>query len=127
MKIGDILIIVLLTVFIVFLTYRFYFQNSGSQGAVVAVDGKTVHSFSKNELAGEGIYTFEMKKGFAEIEINQGKIRVLPMPRELCPRGICSKMGWIKRAGTSIICLPNRLVVQIYGKEQIKLIDAVAR
>ncbi len=110
-----------------FLFFRIYFRSPGSQRADVTIDGKLVQSFSKSELSGEEIYTIGLEKGIAEIEINSGEIRMLPMPRELCPRGICSARGWIKRPGAAIICLPNRIVVQLYGDEKKSRIDAVVR
>jgi hypothetical protein len=76
---------------------------------------------------GKNIYTIPIEKGKAVIEVDGGKVRVLPMTRDLCPRGICSAMGWIKRNGSSIICVPNRLIVQINVDTGRRRIDAVAR
>lgn len=47
----------------------------------------------------------------ATLEISQGKVRMLPMTKELCPRGICSQIGWIERNYQSIACVPNRIIV----------------
>lgn len=48
----------------------------------------------------------------AEIEIANGKARIRPLPDEICPRHICSDMGWISPAsGRKIICKPNQLVI----------------
>ena len=35
-----------------------------------------------------------------------------------CPDKLCVKQGRISRAGQSIICLPNRLVIIIYGESE---------
>lgn len=47
----------------------------------------------------------------ALLEIGDGKVRMLPLDQELCPRGICSHTGWISRDYQSIVCVPNRIVV----------------
>jgi hypothetical protein len=127
MKTGDKILIIFMIIVIGFLSFRIYFRSPGSLRADVTLNSEVVQSFSKSELAGEEIYIIGLEKGIAEIEINNGEIRMLPMPVELCPRGICSARGWIKRPGTAIICLPNRLVVQIYGDAKKSRIDAVVR
>lgn len=107
--------------------YRMYFQDADSQGAIVSVSNEVVRVFSGSELMGQEIYTIPMEKGTAEIEVDGGKVRVLPMTRDLCPRGICSATGWIKRTGSSIICMPNLLVIQLNVDTRKSRIDAVAR
>lgn len=58
------------------------------------------------ELPGAGGY-------HATIEVRGGRARILPIPEEFCPRGICSHTGWIERPGQAAICLPNRLVIRV--------------
>lgn len=126
-KIGDIVLIALVIGAIGSSTYRIYFQDADSRHAVVSVSNEAVRVFSESELMGQEIYTIPMEKGEAEIEVDGGKVRVLPMARDLCPRGICSATGWIKRNGSSIICVPNRLIVQLDIDTGRRRIDAVAR
>ena len=47
----------------------------------------------------------------AEVEIKDGKVRMLPMDEELCPRRICTHTGWISNYGESIACLPNKILI----------------
>lgn len=58
-------------------------------------------------------YSFPFDEGRhrAELEIEGGRVRMLPLPQELCPRGICSHTGWISRSCESIVCLPNRIMI----------------
>lgn len=51
------------------------------------------------------------KESEAEVEIKDGKVRMLPIDEELCPRGICSHTGWISNYGESIACMPNRILI----------------
>ncbi|MGE5552266.1 MAG: NusG domain II-containing protein [Bacteroidota bacterium] len=67
----------------------------------------------------------ELPRGKAVLSFAEGGVRILPMPRELCPRAICSHAGLIRRPGESLVCAPNRLVVKVVGGMQ--AVDAVAR
>jgi len=48
--------------------------------------------------------------GDTEIEILDGKVRVLDSP---CPNKLCIRMGAISRSGSWIACLPNHIFVKI--------------
>lgn len=82
--------------------------------AVVRVDNKVVAKLpvSSPELS---VKPVKVPRGEALIEYGQGKVRVLPLPPEVCPRGICWRTGWISRSGQVIVCLPNRMTVTLEG------------
>lgn len=48
--------------------------------------------------------------GEVVIEIDNERIRV---KEETSPLHLCSKQGWIKEAYETIICLPNKIVIEI--------------
>ena len=52
----------------------------------------------------------------AVLEIEDGKVRMLPISEALCPRGICSHTGWISNDYQSIVCVPNRILVTFSEK-----------
>ncbi|NMA92333.1 MAG: NusG domain II-containing protein [Firmicutes bacterium] len=56
-------------------------------------------------------FTFGTGEYRARLEVDRGRVRMLPLERELCPRGICSHTGWISEPYESIVCLPNRILV----------------
>lgn len=60
--------------------------------------------------------------GVTEIEIKSGKVRVIDSP---CGNKTCVKTGWIDKPYQSIICIPNRVVVEIISDN--KEIDAITR
>ena len=60
----------------------------------------------------------------ATIEISGGKVRMLPLDEELCPRGICSHTGWISRNYQSIVCVPNRIIIA-FSDKKIEGVDGV--
>ncbi len=82
-----------------------------------------VNILVENELVAElsigpnDNYEFEFTFGeddenVALIQVDSGRIRMLDLGEELCPRGICSHTGWISRPYERIVCLPNRIMVQ---------------
>jgi hypothetical protein len=57
-----------------------------------------------------------------EIEIKNGAVRV---EKSDCPRGICRHTGWITKPGSTLVCVPNRVLVEIAGKKKGKTYDAI--
>ena len=51
--------------------------------------------------------------GETEIEVQDGRVRVVRSPG---PYKLCLKRGWISRPGEILICLPNRVTVEIPGE-----------
>jgi hypothetical protein len=106
-------------------------QTHSRQGRVVVeLDNKVVQRFMLEEKALSQEIPIPLPKGEARLEMKEGRVRMLAMKREICPKGICSQMGWIGRPGEMIICMPNRLVVRIEaleGEVDETDIDAVTR
>lgn len=50
--------------------------------------------------------------GITELEIIDGKARIISSP---CPFKVCIGMGEISRSGEIIACVPNRLLIQVVG------------
>lgn len=56
------------------------------------------------------------ERGENTVEISPGGARILDAS---CPDKLCMRTGVIKKAGESIVCLPNRLVISILGKSKV--------
>lgn len=114
-KKGDLLVVavVLLTALALF-GVRALPANSGSRFLRVELDGVVLDEIPFDEAA-EGVFQVDLPAGQATVEIKDGRVRVLPMPKELCPLGICSSIGWVEQSGDAIVCLPNRLIVTVVG------------
>ncbi len=85
----------------------------------VHVDNKLVMEFSINDGT-EQLVSFpfgDNGEHIATMEISGGKVRMLPLEEGLCPRGICSHIGWISRSYQSIVCVPNRIVIAFSDKK----------
>lgn len=92
-------------------------QRSGApqqKYLTIHVDNRAVAELS---FAPEDCFTYSFPYGQgrhqATLEIEGGRVRLLPLPEELCPRGVCSHTGWISRSYESIVCLPNRIMIVI--------------
>lgn len=86
----------------------------------IQVNGKEVKKiiFDK-KIVGKKI-PIESEYGFNLIEIDDEKVRVIEAD---CPDKIDVKQGYISKIGETIICLPNRMVVEIKGIEKGDAID----
>ncbi|HHX86834.1 MAG TPA: NusG domain II-containing protein [Firmicutes bacterium] len=84
--------------------------------AKVYVDNKLVSELSLPDHH-QFIYRFNFGEGNhqAQLEVDRGRIRMFPLDRQLCPRGICSHTGWISEPYESIVCLPNRIMIIFTG------------
>ena len=65
-------------------------------------------------------YTVKGYNGDILIETLDGKVRVVD---EISPKHLCSKQGYISSKSDSIICLPNKVIIEILNDE----VDTVVR
>jgi hypothetical protein len=105
----------LLLVGAVFALILFVSRADGRQ-VVVRVDGAAVATFSlteDREWLIDGV-----DGGTNSLVIQQGKVW---LEEASCPDHLCVKQGTIQYAGESIICLPNKVVVEITGEDELAL------
>ena len=115
---GDKILIVLCILFNAGLFC--YFGSGMGQGSwvVIEVDQKRVARYS---LSKDRITHVEGPLGLTEIEIRDGKARILRSP---CTLKVCIKSGYIQYADRISVCLPNRVVVRVEGSAE-RGLDAV--
>ena len=77
--------------------------------AIISQNGKTVATYS---LSDNGEY--EINGGTNVIVIEDGKAY---MKHADCPDKLCINQGVISHTGERIVCLPNRIMVEIIGGE----------
>lgn len=110
--IWDIFLLILL-VALVGLTLYFSLTPKPGQYVEIYVDGDRLKSaipLSENAVIElEGL----------TVVVSEGKVYVQDAD---CPDKLCEKTGEIKKAGESIICLPNRVVIKISGKAEVEAI-----
>ncbi len=77
---------------------------------VIEVDQQEV---ARAPLTHPRVFHVQGKLGVTEVEIRQGKARIVKSP---CKNKICIKSGYIRYADRLAACLPNRVVVRVVGK-----------
>ena len=112
-------IVVILTLLSLGFIKRQAFSNE-NKFISIQVNGEQVKKiiFDKNIIGKE--IAIESKYGYNLIELGDEKVRVIEAD---CPDEIDVKQGFISKIGESIICLPNRMVIEIKGMEKDEQID----
>jgi len=89
-------------------------SKAQNENIVIMVGNKVEKKIplNTNELK---TYDFNFKDQIGQIEVNKGRVRMVPMSQEICPKSICSNTGWIETTYQSIVCLPNQIIVRIEG------------
>ncbi len=111
---ADFILIFILLVIGCVPLFFFWGQPVGNQ-VVISVSGKEYGVYSLQE---DQIIPLE---DIGDVVIESGRVFVR---NSSCPDHLCEQMGKISTAGNSIVCLPNRLLIQITGEGGV---DAVTR
>ncbi|MBC8590830.1 NusG domain II-containing protein [Wansuia hejianensis] len=119
---GDkilIIVVIFFTVISLGFIKRQALSNDGKYISI-QVDGKEIKKiiFDKN-IEGK-TFPIETEYGYNLVEIGNEKVRVIEAS---CPDQIDVKQGYISKIGETIVCLPNRLVVEIKGMDIDQEID----
>jgi len=62
------------------------------------------------DLSLDQIVTNRVAGHTVQFEINHGRIRVREI---ICPQKLCQHPGWISRPGEMIICVPNKILIEV--------------
>ena len=120
-----VILVLLLSIFSIYIM-DFWESDNKNNFVTIKVDNQVVRQISfGNESNSSIVYDFKFNENNGYVEINNGKVRMLEMSRELCPKGICSFTGWIDKSYQSIVCLPNKIVVAIEGNPGYDIDDYV--
>ncbi len=103
------LIIAFIGIFALISVFLQFTKKEGSM-VLVSVDGKITAAYPLSEDISVVIDGFG--GGTNRLEIKGGSAYLTDTS---CPDHLCEKMGKINSVGQSIICLPNRVVVEITG------------
>ena len=103
------LIVVILSITIVLVFLRFIMDNQNAKTAIIYYNNEVIKTIDLS-LQETKEYTVTGENGPVVIEVNNGKIRV---KQENSPLHICSKQGYISKSTETIVCLPNKIVIQI--------------
>lgn len=128
MKRLDLIIIIgVLIISIVFLLFpNFSPKMSNQLTAVIRIKSTTYEENFTIEDDFAKSYAFD--QGTIVIEFRNGQVRAREMDKTICPEGICSKTGWIDQFYQTIICLPNKISINLVNSVQTEKIqlDAIS-
>lgn len=108
-------VILLLLVLVGAACAAFVLLRPAGTGAVarITLDGKLVEEIDLSAVTEPYTFTLEGPGGFTNtIQVEHGRIRVLEAG---CPDQVCVNQGYISDGTVPIVCLPNRLVIEIVG------------
>lgn len=108
---NDIILIAALVILALVAGVALLLFKSEGDTVSVSVDGKVIAEYPLFEDLEVEI---ESDGGYNILVIAGGEARV---ERASCPDGICSAHRAISRDGESIICLPNKVVVEVHAAE----------
>ncbi len=106
---GDKILIVGMVLLNLALFYQLGFKNTQGSFVVVEVDQQEV---ARVPLSMDRVLHISGKLGETEVEIRDGKTRILRSP---CKNKVCIKTGYIRYADRMAACIPNGVVVRVVG------------
>ena len=81
--------------------------------AVITLDGEVLDEIDLTQVQEPYSFTVTGKDGLTNtVLVGPGRIRV---EKADCPDQICVHQGYISDGSQPIVCLPNRLIIQIQG------------
>ncbi|MDD2365741.1 MAG: NusG domain II-containing protein [Desulfuromonadaceae bacterium] len=106
--------------FVLYGNTTIFHSKSRSTQAVVTVNGDIIR---KINMPTNSRYSFaiEGSSGSFRVELDGEKIKV---SEAHCAGQVCLNQGWISRAGQSIICIPEKIVIRLEGRT---MLDAITQ
>lgn len=111
-KFDIILVLIIICISTIFIFISKLNSKKGTS-ALVYYDNKLV---KKIDLSINKSYNIKGYNGNVKLIVKKGKIKVA---KEKSPLHLCSKQGYISKSNESIICLPNKVVIEIDSKKDI--------
>ena len=110
----DIVLIGFFIICAIFLIFIFFLVHpSGGGQVVVSIDGRDYLVIDLIENEGRQL-EIRSERGFNEILIENQSVRMIGAS---CPDGLCLHQLPVSRGFQSIVCLPNRVVVELRDVE----------
>lgn len=120
-KKADIVLFIILVVLGLFLTWFAVAGRSGGAQVVIHVEGKIygTYSLSRNQTIDIDEYGHHNI-----VVIEDGKVQMM---ESSCHNQVCVKQGAVNTTNVPIICLPNRVVVEIIDESGEEEYDVISR
>lgn len=109
---GDYAVALLCISAAVFFFVRGSSPAAGASAAVVTLDGAAARQV---RLDTDSDQVLNLVRGTMRLQVRGGKIRAAACS---CPGQDCVHTGWIHMPGQSIVCVPNKVIIEIPGIQQ---------
>ena len=87
--------------------------TSGGKTAVIYQNGEIIREINLDEITEPLEFAIEGGDGQTnDVRVEQGRIRITSAS---CPDKICVHQGWIENGVVPIVCLPNKVTIEICG------------
>ena len=113
-SVYDILLIGMLVITPILSLSSVWHQDQDKKEVLIYHKNKLleVHDLSQDRVISISDKGIEMM-----INIDRGRIRVL---ESNCPKHICVHSGWIAGSGQTVVCVPNKMLIEVKGKQSLK-------
>lgn len=109
-KKADIFLLIFLVAIGIALSYFSVAGSITGSKVLVTLDGKIYGTYSLSE---DQVITVEQKNHLNKITIKEGHVS---MSFSDCHNQVCVKHSEISKTSESIVCLPNKVMIEIQGK-----------
>lgn len=122
MKKGDFILIGFFLIFALgLLLYQSTMKNQKFNQNIVkiSVDNELYSEFELSSTYNDS-FTIHSRQGYNTVVINNGMVSITEAD---CPDKLCVQKGEISHAGDILVCLPNKLVIEIIGENKTEVDD----
>ncbi|MDO4605342.1 MAG: NusG domain II-containing protein [Helcococcus sp.] len=115
---GDKVLVIVLIIFSILFAYYMSTVNNNLEKKYVSIqiNGKEIKTIDfSDDIIGE-TYVLETEFGRNVLQFGDEEVRIIEAS---CPDQLCVKQGKIGKVGQLLVCLPNRLVVEIKANDAI--------
>ena len=97
----------------ILLTIGIYLFSQMGESVCITIDGTVYGTYSLNEDR-----EIPVEQGGTVINVVQIEHGSVRMEQATCPDELCIRQGAISRERQTIVCLPHKLVVEVYGNHE---------
>lgn len=123
MKRGDMAIAALILIALAWFAYSTLGKNNDHEEAAYASIYVNGEHYDEVMLTAEE-YEFEIKteRGYNRLKVSEYGIEMVEAD---CPDQICIGFGHVHSTNENIVCLPNRVFIEIHGSDDAEGVDAI--
>lgn len=110
---NDIKLIIIILIIVVICFIFYFMNNKQANKALVYYESDVILEI---DLSKNDTYEVMGENGKVIIEVNNNQIRV---KEENSPYHLCQKQGYISNTNETLICLPNKIIIELPGEDNI--------